>query len=98
VKSNASKNALGAAREDLAVIGAQPVPLHLRDASYQGARKLKHGDGYLYPHDFPDGYVAQDYLPRRLPGMPYYEPADRGVEKEIGTRLKALRRKAEEVD
>ena len=90
-KSNASTVALKRARADLAELGGQEVPLHLRDAGYPGARKLKHGDGYRYPHDFPGGFVEQDYLPRRLPGQPYYEPTDRGAEREIGERLRRQR-------
>ena len=43
--------------------GAEPVPLHLRDASYPGARQLGHGKGYRYPHDFPGHVVEQEYRP-----------------------------------
>jgi putative ATPase len=91
VKSNASMVALGRARADLAEAGQQGPPPHLRDASYMGARRLGHGKGYQYPHDFPDAWVDQDYLPRELPGQPYYEPADRGVEAEMGERLRSIR-------
>jgi putative ATPase len=52
---------------------------------------LGHGEGYKYPHDFPDGWVDQDYLPRDLPGQPYYEPTDRGAEAQIGERLRSIR-------
>ncbi len=90
-KSNASTIALGRARADLAESGQQAPPLHLRDASYVGAKRLGHGKGYRYPHDFPGAWVDQEYLPGLLPGQPYYEPTDRGVEKEIGDRLRAIR-------
>ncbi|MCR4442043.1 MAG: replication-associated recombination protein A [Peptococcaceae bacterium] len=60
-----------------------PVPMHLRDASYPGAGKMGHGKGYKYPHDYPEHYVEQDYLPRELKGVKYYKPSlmgkDRGV-------------------
>ena len=88
-KSNASMRALGAARQDLADVGPQTPPVHLRDASYQGARRLGHGRGYKYPHDFDDGWVEQDYLPARLPGQPYYRPSNRGAEAAIGERLRS---------
>jgi putative ATPase len=88
LKSNASTVALGRARADLAEEGAQAVPLHLREAGYPGAKRMGHGKGYRYPHDDPRGWVEQDYLPRRLPGQPYYEPTDRGVEADIRRRLK----------
>jgi putative ATPase len=91
VKSNASTMALGRARADLAEAGQQTPPAHLRDASYLGARRLGHGKGYRYPHDFPGAWVDQEYLTERLPGQPYYEPTDRGAEAEIGERLRAIR-------
>ena len=91
LKSNASMVALGRAREDLARLGGQTAPPYLRDSHYPAARKLGHGEGYKYPHDFPDGWVDQDYLPGDLPGQPYYEPSDRGAEAEIGERLRSIR-------
>jgi putative ATPase len=61
-----------------------PVPVHLRDASYAGAKRLGHGEGYQYAHDGPGHFVVQDYLgvERR-----YYEPTEQGVEKKIKDRL-----------
>jgi putative ATPase len=64
------------------------VPAHLRDASYRGAAKLGHGQTYQYSHDFPGGWVEQQYLPE---ARRYYEPVDRGYEAEIRKRLEALR-------
>ena len=89
-KSNAVVRALDRARSDLERVPTQPVPLHLRDASYGGARVLGHGEGYLYPHDFPGGFVEQDYLPENLRGRIYYEPTDHGMEAEIQRRLRQL--------
>jgi putative ATPase len=91
VKSNASTVALTRARADLTDEGQQIPPMHLRDASYMGAKRLGHGKGYQYPHSFPGGWVDQDYLPERLPGQPYYEPTERGAETEIGERLRSIR-------
>jgi putative ATPase len=77
-KSNSVYAALGAATED--AVSADPVPAHLRDASYPGARKLGHGSGYRYPHDFPDHHVDQQYRPDGFEGKRYYEPSGMGDE------------------
>lgn len=90
-KSNSVVKAIGAAGEDLSKQEAQPVPAHLRGSEYFGAAALGHGVGYLYPHDFPNGYVPQQYLPDNLVGRRYYEPTDRGYEAEIKKRLEHLR-------
>ena len=89
-KSNASTVAITKAREDVQAGRTLPVPEHLRDASYRGAKELGHGIGYEYSHNFEGGWVAQDYLgeTRR-----YYEPVERGYEVEIKRRLDALREK-----
>ncbi|MDR7416342.1 MAG: replication-associated recombination protein A [Armatimonadota bacterium] len=89
-KSNAVVRALARAREDLEHLPALPVPLHLRDVSYPGAVQLGHGQAYRYPHDFPGGFVEQDYLPENLRGRVYYEPTDQGREAEIRERLMRL--------
>ncbi|MDD2421998.1 MAG: replication-associated recombination protein A, partial [Heliobacteriaceae bacterium] len=60
-KSNASYLGIEQAWEDAANIVVSGVPPHLRDSSYRGARQLGHGKGYLYAHDFPGGYVPQQY-------------------------------------
>ena len=52
-KSNAATIAIGRVNEELKTHGAKPVPGHLRDSHYPGGKKLGHGAGYLYPHDFP---------------------------------------------
>ena len=54
------------------------MPLHLRDASYRGAKQLGHGAGYRYPHDFPGHAVDQDYRPDGVAGRAYYEPSGQG--------------------
>jgi putative ATPase len=56
------------------------VPVHLRDAHYQGAKSLGHGKGYRYPHDDQTGWVAQQYKPAELEGRRYYEPSPHGAE------------------
>lgn len=56
------------------------VPPHLRDAHFSGARQQGRGIGYLYPHDFPQGYVEQQYLPDEHVGKTFYHPTDHGYE------------------
>ena len=63
--------------------GKTEVPIHLRDASYKGAKRLGHGKGYEYPHDFPGHHVAQQYLPDALVGRRFYEPSEEGYEREV---------------
>jgi putative ATPase len=75
-KSNSVYRAIGAAVEDAAA--SDPVPLHLRDASYAGARQLGHGKGYRYPHDFPDHHVDQAYRPEPYEAKRYFEPSGMG--------------------
>jgi putative ATPase len=70
----------------------EEVPPHLRDAHYQGAASLGHGDGYLYPHDDPRGWVEQVYLPRDLEGARYYDPrGGHGAEADVARRMSELR-------
>jgi putative ATPase len=90
-KSNAVIRAIEAATADVRAGLAGPVPAHLRDAHYPGAKRLQHGEGYRYPHDFPDGVVQQQYAPDAIAGRDYYHPADRGAERTIAARLAALR-------
>jgi putative ATPase len=63
------------------------VPAHLRDAHYAGAKKIGHGQGYLYAHDEPHGIAAQQYLPDELRGSRYYVPTDHGAEATLSARL-----------
>lgn len=91
-KSNSCCVAIGRAMRDIEERGAMPVPPHLRDASYAGASKLGHGVGYLYPHDYPEHYVAQEYLPEGAKSQPYYIPSMMGFEKVIARRMEHWRR------
>ncbi len=72
-KSNAVTVALGEARRDVREVGNVRPPKELRDAHYPGAKKLGHGQGYIYPHDDPAGFDV-DYLPDELKGQTYYRP------------------------
>lgn len=90
-KSNAVTTALSAAMDDIRSGRAGPVPAQLRDGHYSGAARLGHGKGYRYPHDDPDGVVAQQYPPDEVVGVDYYRPTRRGVERDIAGRLEKLR-------
>jgi putative ATPase len=90
-KSNASYLAIGAALEDVKSGRAGEVPMHLRDAHYPGAKRLGHGTGYRYSHDDPRGVVQQQYLPDGLEDAEYYQPTERGAEREIHERLAKIR-------
>ena len=91
VKSNASMVALTRAMEDIKSRGAAQAPLHLRNASHSGLEQFGHGHGYLYPHDHPGGWVAQEYLPAEARSQPYYEPKEIGYEAKIRARVAARR-------
>src|SRR5580765_4075510 len=87
-KSNSTVRAIDAAMKDVESGRTLPVPEHLRDASYHGAKRLGHGQGYKYAHDFPEHFVVQDYLGAE---KKYYEPSDQGAEKEIAERVEKWR-------
>lgn len=87
-KSNASTMAIGEARKDVREGRVIPVPVHLRDSHYSGAKQFGHGEGYQYAHDYDDGVAAQDYLGVE---REYYHPTDRGFEKNLSKRLEWLR-------
>jgi putative ATPase len=87
-KSNASAQAIWSAREDVRKKRTQPVPIHLRDRHYSGAKQLGHGEGYVSPHEDPKGSIDQTYL--SIPTR-FYEPTDQGQEASIRERLERLR-------
>ena len=87
-KSNSVITAIDAALADIRSGRTLPVPEHLRDAHYPGAKRLGHGDGYQYAHDFPEHFVVQDYLGAE---KRYYDPTAQGVEKKIKERVEHWR-------
>src|SRR3989475_2824341 len=94
-KSNAAYQAMLRASEDVRASGALPVPLHLRNAPTPLMKGLGYGADYRYPHDHPGAVGDAEYLPERLAGRRYYEPTDRGREREIGERLRGWRGRRE---
>ncbi|MCC7369543.1 MAG: replication-associated recombination protein A [Chloroflexi bacterium] len=89
-KSNAALKAIGAAKAAISEGANTEVPLHLRNASFAGARGLGYGRGYAYPHDYPGHWIQQRYLPEGVEG-PFYVPSDQGYEAKHQTRLAARR-------
>jgi putative ATPase len=87
-KSNSTILAIDAALDDVRSGRTLQVPEHLRDAHYSGARRLGHGEGYLYAHDFPEHFVVQDHLGA---DKRYYEPTDQGLEQTIKERVSKWR-------
>jgi putative ATPase len=92
-KSNALYTAFNGVRQDIQKTQSLPVPMHLRNAPTQLMKGLGYSRGYRYAHDYPEALVAQDYLPEPLKGRRYYQPTDRGFEKQIKSRLDLWRRK-----
>ena len=86
-KSNAAYMGIANAMEDVEKERTQEVPDHLKDASYSGAKKLGHGIGYKYAHDFEGHYVKQDYVRGK---KKYYIPQSIGYEKKIKAWLEQL--------
>lgn len=79
-KSNTSYAAyLNAARE-VKLNGARPVPLHLRNPSTQLHKEWGYGKEYKYPHNYPESWIEQSYLPTELEGRRFYQPRDNGEE------------------
>jgi putative ATPase len=79
-KSNSVTRALGAVTTAVQSGGLTDVPAHLRDASYRSAGLLGHGTEYRYAHDFPDGWVDQQYLPDALVESTFFNPSSYGRE------------------
>ena len=87
-KSNAAYTAMKAALKDVKQHGALPVPLHLRNAPTKLMKGLGYSTGYQYAHDYEDASIDQQHLPDALAERRYYQPSDRGYEKDIRERMK----------
>lgn len=91
-KSNAVIVAVDAAIADVKAGKVGPVPPHLRDAHYAGAKKIGHGSSYEYSHNDPRGVVPQQYAPDVIDGTDYYKPTRRGGEAAYADRVAAIRK------
>ena len=79
-KSNSAISAIDEALLDLKRGNIGEIPKHLKDAHYNGSKKLGHGIEYKFPHDYPNHYVKQQYLPTRLKHKKYYKPVPNKIE------------------
>ena len=79
-KSNASYAAYLNAQREIKLNGPRPVPLHLRNPSTQLQKEWGYGKEYKYPHNYPDSWVEQPYLPKELEGRRFYQPGENGEE------------------
>lgn len=93
-KSNSAIVAIDSAMEAVKEQQVINIPNHLRDAHYPGAKKLGHGTGYLYAHDYKNHYVEQQYLPDEMVGRTFYHLSENGKEKEAKAHLERIRREA----
>ncbi|MDD4909074.1 MAG: replication-associated recombination protein A [Candidatus Omnitrophica bacterium] len=89
-KSNAAYMGIESALSDVEKNALKEVPQHLKDASYPGAEKLGHGEGYKYAHSYEGHYVKQEYVPDK---KRYYLPTDIGFEAKIKKRLEELEKR-----
>jgi putative ATPase len=95
-KSNSLYVAEKSVLREIEETGSQPVPLHLRNAPTRLMKEMGYSKGYIYPHDYPQGGVTQEYLPSKIRGKAFYRPHDRGFEKEIKRRMGEKKRLEDE--
>ena len=93
-KSNALYLAEKGVKREIEQTGPQPVPMHIRNAPTRLMKKLGYSRGYLYPHDYPEGWVEQQYLPDKIKNRIFYRPTQRGFEKEIRERMGRFKKKS----
>jgi putative ATPase len=86
-KSNAAYMALKAAQRSARETGSLMPPAHILNAPTKLMKQLGYGAGYDYDHDAPDAFSGQNYFPDGMPRARFYEPKDRGFERELGKRL-----------
>jgi len=93
-KSNATYTAFNAAWNDAKEYGSLEVPMHLRNAPTKLMKELGYGKKYRYAHDEENAIaVGEKYFPDKMPATQYYQPVDRGLEKQIAQKLQELRNK-----
>jgi len=86
-KSNALYSAEKSVIKEIKESGPQSVPMHLRNAPTKLMKDIGYSQGYIYPHDYPENQVKQEYLPEKIKKKIFYHPGDRGFEKEIKKRM-----------
>lgn len=92
-KSNSAMTAIDSALSDIHNKKLGEIPSNLKDAHYSGAKKLGRGIDYIYPHDYPGDWVAQQYLPNNLKGKQYFSPKGNSkIEKALKKQYEVLRK------
>lgn len=86
-KSNALYVAEKSVTKEIEESGPQPVPLHIRNAPTKLMKEMGYSKGYIYPHDYPNRQIKQEYLPEKVKGKIFYRPNEKGFEKEIKRRM-----------
>jgi putative ATPase len=89
-KSNSLYTTYNKVKSDVEEFGSLPVPYHIRNAPTRLMKDIGYGKGYKYAHDYSDAVVDQTHLPEKLLARKYYSPTERGFEKELIERLKAI--------
>ena len=92
-KSNSSYLAINDALREFRMNDCGEVPFHLRNLNEKTAKLFNTNAKYLYPHDYPENYINQQYLPDKIKGTIYYKPSNNGYEKEISEKLKNMKNK-----
>jgi putative ATPase len=95
-KSNSLYTAFQGVKRDIRELENMPVPLHIRNPVTSLMKDMGYGKDYKYPHDYPDHFIEEEYLPENLKGRTYYHPTEQGFEREIKKRLEFWRRKKRE--
>ena len=95
-KSNSANAAIQAALADVRAGRTGDIPAHIQDAHYSGAKKMGRGLSYQFPHDFPDHYVPQQYLPDALRGTTYYQYGENKVEQAAKAYWERIRKNREQ--
>jgi len=89
-KSNSLYTTYNKVKSDVEEFGSLPVPYHIRNAPTRLMKDIGYGKGYKYAHDYNNAVVDQTHLPEKLLARKYYSPTERGFEKELIERLKAI--------
>lgn len=92
-KSNSTYTAFHNVTREIHKNGMHPVPLHLRNASTKLQKEWGYKKGYLYPHDAPNGYIEQQYLPEETKSKEFYFPKQNGEEKNLYFNWKRITKK-----
>jgi len=93
-KSNSAYKAINEAQSEVQKSGDLPVPLHIRNAPTKLMKELGYGKDYKYAHNYKDGFVKQDYVPKEILGKEFYQPGHNQRENQIREILESRREKS----